>query len=113
MRARWSWALAVVVLLRAQTVRAEQPSTAALAAPPATTRSEPPEPPAAAPPAAAPAEHWYGWQILLSDLASLTLGVASQQSIVFGAGYIAAPPLIHVLHGQGTRALASAGMRIG
>lgn len=80
---------------------------------PPTTWDEPPEPPAPPPRAAPPPEHWYGWQILVSDAASLTLAVATQQTWLAAPGYLVAPPLIHMFHGQNTRALASAGMRIG
>jgi hypothetical protein len=91
------------------------PVSAASGAPAAasTTWDEPPEQPAAAPHTVPPRERWYGWQILVSDLASITLGVATEQELVFGVGYVVAPPLIHLFHGQGTHALASAGMRIG
>src|SRR3954462_8836215 len=75
-------------------------------APALSTWAELPEQPSA-PPRAAPArERWYGWQILVSDAASLTFGLASSQGWLAAAGYLVAPPLIHVFHGQGTRALA-------
>jgi hypothetical protein len=66
--------------------------------------------------------HWYGWQILASDAASLlvaTVGTRAEGSAshysAFGGllGYAAAPPLIHLLHDQGQRALGSVGMRLG
>lgn len=124
----WHWGLTIAGLLLAHTGRAEQsaplaPAGSALpaergAAPAAMTPAptnwdEPPEPPPAPPPPAPPREHWYGWQILLSDATSLTLGVATSETWVAAPGYLLVPPLIHAFHGQGTRALASAGMRIG
>ena len=91
------------------------PVSAASATPPPPTSSwvEPADEPSAPPPAPSPREHWYGWQLLMSDATSMTLALATQESWLAASGYLLAPPLIHVFHGQGTRALASAGMRIG
>jgi len=141
MRTSWHWGLGMGGILLAHTASAEQGDAAASVgagaqsaagpavalepavapvsaasvtpAPALSTWGEPPEQPSAAPRAAPPPERWYGWQILVSDAASLTFGLASSQGWPAAAGYLVAPPLIHVFHGQGTRALASAGMRIG
>ena len=66
--------------------------------------------------------HWYGWQILASDAASLLVAtVGSAESSGSGSGtfaavgvlgYAAAPAVIHLLHDQGARALGSVGMRV-
>jgi hypothetical protein len=65
--------------------------------------------------------HWYGWQLLASDAASLlvaTVGSSAESSASgeFAAvgllGYAAAPAVIHLLHDQGARALSSVGMRL-
>jgi hypothetical protein len=95
------WGSGICGILLAQTA-------SAASAPPGAQ----PEKPAATPRAAAPQEHWYGWQILVSDLSSLLVGGVTQAPI--GAlGYLVAPPMIHVFHGQGMLALASVGLRIG
>ena len=65
---------------------------------------------------------WYGWQILLVDLASTAAivggSVAAQDGgtaiaipIVGGAGYLAGGPLVHLAHGEGDRATRSALLR--
>jgi hypothetical protein len=63
---------------------------------------------------------WYGWQLLVSDAASISVGVASaslrggDEMIPLGVmGYLVAPIVIHATHGQGLRALASVGLRGG
>jgi hypothetical protein len=63
---------------------------------------------------------WYGWQLLVSDAASISVGVAGaslsggDDIIPLGVmGYLVAPVVIHATHGQGLRALASVGLRGG
>lgn len=62
-------------------------------------------------------EGWYGYEIMVSDLTSLTclgIGLRSEGnalSYVGAAGIIAVPPVIHLLHGRGKGALLSLGMR--
>jgi hypothetical protein len=50
---------------------------------------------------------------LISDVTSALIAVSTEQSWLGAVGYLAAPPVIHVVHGQGIRALASVGMRVG
>jgi hypothetical protein len=100
------WRAGIFSILLAQTASAAEgfttprpPAHAARTGTPASSRSGPPE------------ERWYGWQILISDASSLVL--AGFAGPLGAAGYLVAPPLIHVSHGQGMRALASVGLRIG
>lgn len=95
---------------------------------PATTApsaSPPPNPPQAAPPADANAPalqqraKWYGWQILLSDVASLSLIFALPQgtdSVGWkGVGvvtFFAVPPLIHFANGNVRQGFGSLGLRV-
>jgi len=64
-----------------------------------------------------PPEHWYGWQLLLSDAASLAFYSSSVRFDAGGigsvVGFVAVPPVIHLLHGQGGHAALSAGLRLG
>jgi hypothetical protein len=63
-----------------------------------------------------PPQHWYGWQLLLADAATLSLYATSDGAdagVACVIGYAAIPPAIHFLHGQGGRAALSAGMRLG
>jgi hypothetical protein len=67
---------------------------------------------------------WYGWQTLLVDAASLTVGAGGHALGVDGeflstatatagvAGYVLAAPTIHWLHGQRERAGWSLGLRL-
>ena len=69
-----------------------------------------------------PATSWYGWQILISDAASMAaLGAAAGSDSPMNAGllllaiggYLVPPPIIHGMHDQGGRSLLSVGMRLG
>lgn len=69
----------------------------------------------------APVKHWYGWQTLIADGASLIvvpLGAAAAGSpeVAAGAfigGYLLAAPIIHFAHGRPGIAAASFGLRLG
>jgi hypothetical protein len=68
-------------------------------------------PPGTAQPEAAPKAPrttWYGWQILLADIASLA--TATQ---VPAYGLVLGGPAIHALHGQRKKAWQSFGLRLG
>ena len=43
---------------------------------------------------------WYGYQIVLSDLASLGAGLAMDNPYVLGGGYLVGPSLVHGLNGR-------------
>lgn len=89
----------------------------------------PPPPPAAAPPAPSPApapapapslgapeavteSRWYGWQTLIVDGSAIVVGVASQQPIVFLAGYALGGPIVHWAHGNVGTGFVSLGLRV-
>lgn len=66
---------------------------------------------------------WYGWQVLISDAASLTLVAAEAASgsdssgrrgavTLGGLGYVLAPAIIHIVHGRVAMAPASVGVRL-
>ncbi|MGE0324425.1 MAG: hypothetical protein AB7S68_19060 [Polyangiaceae bacterium] len=58
-------------------------------------------------------EHrWYGWQTLLVDAASVGLAVVTQNAYVFLGGYWIFPPVLHLGHGQPSRAIGSLGLRV-
>lgn len=64
---------------------------------------------------------WYGWQILMTDLAAAGILVASADSdsdnsallLFTGAIYLGASPVIHGYHNQGRKSAISLGMRVG
>lgn len=75
-----------------------------------------------------PVRRWYGWKTLLSDGVSISvfsLGVAiasdSRRTEEIGVGlgvagylgFLALPPIIHLVHGNGGSAALSAGLRLG
>jgi hypothetical protein len=64
---------------------------------------------------------WYGWQILVSDVASVTVFVAGVGTdgtegavLIWGgvAGYLVAPPFIHVANDQPDESASSVGLRM-
>jgi hypothetical protein len=55
---------------------------------------------------------WYGWQIVLADLATAACIAGLQEGICL-VPYIAAGPAIHLAHGHTGRFGASLGMRFG
>lgn len=55
-------------------------------------------------------EH-YGYQIILADAASLVAGVGAANGSFFLGGYLAGGPVIHLANGNGSKALASLGLR--
>src|SRR5713101_3318690 len=77
-----------------------------------------------------PETRWYGWQTLLADAASLTVGAIAvshkdepyagrfpSPALVLGsiaaAGYLIAPPVIHLLNGNRTGTASSVLLRLG
>jgi hypothetical protein len=64
---------------------------------------------------------WYGWQTLLADAGTVALtGLAAKlpatehgYGYVFAPGYVLGGPVVHVAHGNHTRALTSLGLRLG
>jgi hypothetical protein len=73
---------------------------------------------APAPPATPAETRWYGAPILLSD--ALSIGLAAfavshdngKLLAVAGITWVAGPPLVHALEGEGTRAVASGSVRL-
>ncbi|HSO40490.1 MAG TPA: hypothetical protein VLT33_48520 [Labilithrix sp.] len=66
--------------------------------------------------------HWYGWQTLLVDGASLlvlpAVAMTSDSAgggllLVAGGGYLLGGPIVHLAHGEVARAFASLGLRAG
>ena len=68
---------------------------------------------------APPARIWYGWQVLATDgaLAAVTAAALAGDQEDLGEiallGLLVSGPIVHGVHGKGTRALASLGLRIG
>jgi hypothetical protein len=74
---------------------------------------------------------WYGWQTMVADAATVAAEIAVDHTLivlpgeqkhgpttqnggyVFAAGYLAASPVIHLLHGHPKKSLASLGLRLG
>lgn len=69
--------------------------------------------------APAPSGMWYGWQVLLCDLAAEGFGVAavlSRSAILLvpsGALHALGGPIVHWSHGNAGRGFASLGLRLG
>ena len=67
----------------------------------------------------APAPAWYGWQIMASDAAFLTVGILGEEvndEVAWGVaapGLVLAPAGIHLAHGRGKAALGSLALRVG
>lgn len=61
---------------------------------------------------AQPSRSWYGYQIMLADLASIGMGLASESAKVALTGYFVAPILTHAVHRRPVLAVASPIMRI-
>jgi hypothetical protein len=59
-----------------------------------------------------PSRSWYGYQIVLSDLAFVGMGLATQRGEVTLAGYFLAPILVHAAHRRPELAVASPIVRI-
>jgi hypothetical protein len=55
---------------------------------------------------------WYGWQILLGDIATTTCALALQKGVCF-APYFLTGPGVHFAHGRNGLAGASFGLRFG
>jgi hypothetical protein len=78
---------------------------------PAVSATPGPEPPARYGP-----PYWYGWQVLVTDAASvvpLAVGDAGWQWYAWLGTYELGGPLVHAAHGRGWRALGSLGLRVG
>ncbi len=61
---------------------------------------------------ALPRTHWYGWQTLLADGASVSLLCSPYTAIVGIAGFVVASPVIHGVHGRAGAAVGSAALRL-
>lgn len=55
----------------------------------------------------------YRWQLLVTDIASLGLGMATQDGRLMSSTYVLGAPIVHAAHGNGGRALVSVGLRMG
>lgn len=55
---------------------------------------------------------WYGWQTVLLDISTLAVSLAAESPHAAGISYLAAGPLVHVLHGQYENAGISAALRV-
>lgn len=89
---------------------------------PAPARVDPEEPVETESLAAESPTRWYGWQILLSDAASVVLvmsGVGDDSAFSNArrtlalVGYLGAPSMIHAFHGEWSRIVGSLGLRLG
>jgi hypothetical protein len=49
---------------------------------------------------APPPASWYGYQLMLADVASFGLGIAAYSPGTLVAGYLGAPIIIHAVHGR-------------
>lgn len=54
-------------------------------------------------------EEWYGWETLICDGAS----IVTAPILVGIGGYLVCAPIVHAANGQGLKALASLGLRVG
>lgn len=61
---------------------------------------------------AAPRTHWYGWQTLVADGASVSLLFSPFTAIVGLSGFVVASPVIHFAHGQVGSGVGSAALRL-
>ncbi|MBI3204298.1 MAG: hypothetical protein HYZ29_22365 [Myxococcales bacterium] len=57
-----------------------------------------------------PRERWYGGEILLADVASITLLFAAPP--VGAVGYLFGGPIVHAAHGEGGNSVGSFGVRV-
>jgi hypothetical protein len=64
-------------------------------------------------PAPAPRTHWYGWQIMAIDAASVATAAASQNGVVMAGVYVSGGPLVHLVNQRPAAALGSAALRVG
>jgi hypothetical protein len=100
-------------LLLGPAARAAEPAPAGVA-PPAdaeTPKARPYERGAPGVPAGAQRNYYYGWQILLADLAVIGCGISTYQDWCL-AGYFVAGPVVHGFHGSPGRAGLSLALRI-
>ena len=83
---------------------AEEPSVVII-------EQDPPEPAPkrVTPPIPETERHWYGWQILITDGAS----VVTMPILIGFGGYALGGPIVHMAHGEYLRALGSLGIRLG
>jgi hypothetical protein len=66
-----------------------------------------------APPPPVMVKHWYGWQTLIADGASIGLAVATKGNPwVMGASYSLVPSVIHFAHGNIGRGFIDLGVRV-
>ncbi len=66
------------------------------------------------PPPAPPVKRWYGYQIMLTDLASIVLLASSRDTRYFGTmAFLAVPAVIHGVHHNTSMAIASPLLRVG
>ncbi len=59
---------------------------------------------------------WYGWEIIIVDVAVWTIGLAEQRylgSTAVLAAYLLGGPIVHVVNGELWRSFASFGVRVG
>jgi len=112
-------------------ISAPEPAPAAERPPPAPTQSAPYSGATGKPPPREPASTdslpspapWYGWQVLMVDGISVAVGVTALATVPKGRpnpwlaagilGYWLGPGVIHGLHGNWLRGLASVGLRMG
>jgi len=99
--------------------RAPEPPPSTLAASPFMGARGPATPwTSRAAPSAAPVGRWYGWQILLCDVAAEGFGVAALAShsvallVPSGAIHVLGGPIVHWAHGNVGRGFASLGLRL-
>jgi hypothetical protein len=56
--------------------------------------------------------HWYGWQVMLADAATIGVTIASQNPYVFAGSYLIGAPVVHAVHERGGASVASLGLRV-
>jgi hypothetical protein len=101
-------ATAALILSHAGPTQARTKSRAVIADVASVPYQPPPPPVAEAPsrtpwicqasPPEPPSSHWYGYQIMLADAASIGLGFATERAEVLLAGYLVAPIITHAVH---------------
>lgn len=110
----------VSVLFACRTSLADSP-----AAPSATTEERTPVPPPMNATSTSTSGHWYDWQTLVADGASIAVGLGTAKAtksnaalenvgpLLFLGGYLLAAPVLHAAHRKAGTAVGSFFMRIG
>ena len=56
---------------------------------------------------------WYGYQLMLTDVATLALTISTESGEVFALGYLLGPVVVHGANGNGGKAVGAPLLRAG